>query len=163
MRPQVNNIFWTVVVLLLLTTSYSAQEESKKSPDKNASASVEPTVDEQPIVTLHQTNLGTRVLRYTATTGLLPIRNNETGDVHGNIFFVTYSLDRTPGEAKRPLMFLWNGGPGANSTLVHLSGFGPMRIKSNDDPTAPPECECELEDNQTTWLDLADLVFVDPV
>jgi len=58
---------------------------------------------------------------------------------------------------------LWNGGPGANSTLVHLSGFGPKRVKSNDDPTAPKDCECEIEDNQTTWLDQADLVFVDPI
>jgi carboxypeptidase C (cathepsin A) len=47
--------------------------------------------------------------------------------------------------------------------LVHLSGFGPRRIKSNDDPTGAPDCECELEDNQTTWLDQADLVFVDPI
>ena len=122
-----------------------------------------PDSDNQVATTRHEVKVGTRVLKYTATAGLLPIRNNETGEIHGNVFFVAYVLDHTSNEQKRPLMFLWNGGPGANSTLVHLSGFGPVRIKSNDDPTGPPDCACELEDNQTTWLDQADLVFVDPV
>jgi carboxypeptidase C (cathepsin A) len=79
------------------------------------------------------------------------------------VFFMAYSLDRQPGEPARPLTFLWNGGPGANSVLVLLVAFGPRRIKTGDDPTAPRTCECELEDNQTTWLDKTDLVFVDPI
>jgi len=62
-------------------------------------------------------------LRYTARAGLLPIRRNETGEIHGHMFFVAYLLDRSPDEPARPLTFLWNGGPGANSTLVHLSTF----------------------------------------
>ena len=140
-----------LALLLLVLGTANAQE-----PVKNQSS-------DDVVVTHHQIKLGTRSLKYTATAGLLPIRNNETGEIHGNVFFIAYSLDRSSSDPRRPLMFLWNGGPGANSTLVHLSGFGPKRIKSNDDPTGPPDCECELEDNQTTWLDLADLVFVDPI
>ena len=30
-------------------------------------------------------------------------------------------------------------------------------------PAEPPSGQCELEDNQTTWLDQTDLVFVDPI
>ncbi len=115
------------------------------------------------VTTHHQLRLGQRTLRYTARAGLLPIRENETGEVHGWMFFVAYLLDRRPDEARRPLTFLWNGGPGANSTLLHLSAFGPKRLKSNGDPTAATDCECEIEDNQTTWLDQTDLVFVDPI
>jgi carboxypeptidase C (cathepsin A) len=116
------------------------------------------------VTTHHQMRLGPRTLRYSARAGLLPIRENETGEVHGWMFFVAYLLDQRPGEARRPLTFLWNGGPGANSTLVHLSGFGPKRLKSNGGPTvAATGCECEIEDNQTTWLDQTDLVFVDPI
>lgn len=140
-----------LALLLLVLGTANAQE-----PVKNQSS-------DDVVVTHHQIKLGTRSLKYTATAGLLPIRSNETGEIHGNVFFIAYSLDRSSSDPRRPLMFLWNGGPGANSTLVHLSGFGPKRIKSNDDPTGPPDCECELEDNQTTWLDLADLVFVDPI
>src|SRR5215471_21863478 len=136
----------------------SAAISFAQEPAKNG-AEVTPSQG-QIVSTYQQARVGQQVLRYTATAGLLPIRNNETGEIHGNMFFVAYTLDRLPTEAKRPLMFLWNGGPGANSTLVHLSGFGPKRIKSNDDPTAPRDCECEMEDNQTTWLEFTDLIFV---
>ena len=128
-----------------------------------ASAPSAQSPSDQVVTTRHQITVGQRTLRYTARAGLLPIRRNETGEIHGHMFFVAYLLDRGPAEPARPLTFLWNGGPGANSTLVHLSGFGPKRIKSNEDPAAAPDCECELEDNQTTWLDQTDMVFVDPL
>ena len=151
-----------LLLFLTLSASSVAQESSKNgSKVPTSSAGVEST--DQIVTTRHRVKLGLRVLSYTAKAGFLPIRHNETGEIHGNMFFVAYQQDRSPGEPERPLMFLWNGGPGANSTLVHLSGFGPKRIKSNDDPTGPPDCECELEDNQTSWLDQADLVFVDPI
>ncbi|HKZ01070.1 MAG TPA: hypothetical protein VJ180_02465, partial [Pyrinomonadaceae bacterium] len=151
----------SVLLLLFLTLTSSVAQESSKHASKvpTSIAGVEST--DQIVTTRHQIKLGQRVLNYTSKAGFLPIRHNETGEIHGNMFFVAYQLNRSPGEPERPLMFLWNGGPGANSTLVHLSGFGPKRIQSIDDPTGPADCECELEDNQTTWLDVADLVFVD--
>jgi len=123
----------------------------------------EPDQPDQIVTTHHQMRLGQRTLGYTAQAGRLPIRENESGEVHGWMFFVAYQLDRRPGEARRPLTFLWNGGPGANSTLLHLSAFGPKRLKSNGDPTGASDCECVFEDNQTSWLDQTDLVFVDPI
>jgi carboxypeptidase C (cathepsin A) len=114
-------------------------------------------------VTHREVRTNGHTLRYTARAGLLPIRNNDTGDIHGHIFFVAYTVDRSAGEAARPLTFLWNGGPGANSTLVHLSGFGPRRLKSADDPAMSPQPSAEIEDNDATWLEFTDLIFVDPV
>jgi carboxypeptidase C (cathepsin A) len=113
--------------------------------------------------THHQTHAGGQVLRYTARAGLIPIRNNDTGEIHANIFFVAYTLDHPSGQTPRPVTFLWNGGPGANSTLVHLAGFGPRRIRSADDPASSTVVPPEIEDNDATWLDVTDLVFVDPV
>jgi carboxypeptidase C (cathepsin A) len=115
------------------------------------------------VTTRHQMKLGGRTLRYTARAGMLPIRDNETGATHGRMFFIAYQLDRPPGEPARPLTFLWNGGPGANSTLVHLSGFGPKRIRRGPDRGGSAPEKGEMEDNQTTWLDQTDLVFVDPI
>jgi carboxypeptidase C (cathepsin A) len=115
------------------------------------------------VSTRHQIKLGQRTLTYTARAGMLPIRENETGEIHGRIFFVAYVLDRSPAEPVRPLTFLWNGGPGANATLVHLSGFGPKRIIESAVQGGSADVNCKLEDNQTTWLDQTDLVFVDPV
>src|SRR5262245_10829290 len=75
------------------------------------------------VTTRHQVTVGSSVLRYTARAGTIPIRDNDTGEPHANMFFVAYTLDRVPGAPARPLTFLWNGGPGSNAGLVHLLGF----------------------------------------
>ena len=118
--------------------------------------------DDSIVTTHHQVAIGSRVLQYTARAGLIPIRDNATGDAHGNVFFVSYTLDHAP--APRPLTFLWNGGPGSNSGLVHLLGFGPKRIAvvTGSAPRWSPSGTA-LIDNQDTWLAFSDLVFVDPI
>ena len=59
------------------------------------------------------------------------------------------------------MTFLWNGGPGSNSTLLHLVG---LRSKAARRLAGRQGCvECEVEDNDATWLEHSDLVFVDPV
>ena len=83
---------------------------------------------------------------------MLPIRVNETGEPHGHVFYVAYTQDGPP-NARRPLTFLWNGGPGSSSVLLHLTGFGPKRFASATD----------VRDNEAMWLEHSDLVFVDPV
>ena len=109
--------------------------------------------DRSIVRTNHQVTVEGKVLKYTATAGLIPIRENETGDVHGNMFFVSYTLDPRMSPRRRPLTFLWNGGPGSSSSLVHLLGFGPRRVRTGASPV----------DNQGTWLDFTDSVFVDPI
>ncbi|MDX1393994.1 MAG: peptidase S10 [Gemmatimonadota bacterium] len=112
------------------------------------------------VETRHSVEVRGEALEYTAHAGVLPIRVNATGEPHGHVFFVAYTVDPPPGAPPRPLTFLWNGGPGANSTLVHLDGFGPKRL----DPSGPGEDgRLAVIDNETTWLDATDLVFVDPI
>ena len=110
--------------------------------------------------TTHRITLNGKPLTYTARAGVLPIRHNETGEPRAYIFFVAYTVEQAPGQRPRPLTFAWNGGPGANSLLLHLSALGPRRLTSGDEgePKLPA-----FEDNQATWLSETDLVFVDPV
>lgn len=123
-----------------------------------------PTPADSIVVTQHQVTVGGRVIRYTARAGLLPLRENDTGKLMARMFFVSYTADRAPGEPARPLTFLWNGGPGANSGQVHVVGFGPKRIRTADTyPTWGPDRETVLVDHDLTWLDTSDLVFVDPI
>ncbi len=105
------------------------------------------------VTTRHQAMINGRTLAYTARAGQLPICDNETGEVHAHMFFASYSLDRERDQEPRPITFLWNGGPGSSSSLVHLLGFGPKRVRHGAGPV----------DNQSTWLEFTDLVFVDPV
>ncbi|HKQ76101.1 MAG TPA: hypothetical protein VJ810_20575 [Blastocatellia bacterium] len=118
-----------------------------------APQSASQSIEDQIVTTKHQVTVAGRILKYTARAGRLPILDNETGEVHGRIFFTAYSLDPSTNQSPRPLTFLWNGGPGSSSSLVHLLGFGPRRL----------EADGKAVDNQGSWLDQTDLVFVDPV
>jgi carboxypeptidase C (cathepsin A) len=118
----------------------------------------------EPIVTTrHAVTVVGRTLRYTARAGRVPIRDNEAAETRGQMFFVSYSVDRAPGAPARPLTFVWNGGPGSNSALVHLIGFGPMHITPRPGAKPGDGRRWILEANAGTWLDETDLVFVDPI
>jgi len=163
-------------VLLICVAALTAQQkesaEAAKPADKSAATAEKsgklpadaekPAApkEEPPIVTHHQITVGGRALHYTATTGYMPIRNDEGTEVEANIFFVAYTLDNAP--AKRPLMFSFNGGPGSASIWLHLGAIGPRRVKMLPDG-GMPQPPFELVDNQDTWLDQTDLVFIDPV
>jgi len=116
--------------------------------------------EEPPVVTKHEIRVGGRTLRYTATTGLMPIKNRD-GEVEARMFFVAYTLDDS-GRGRRPLTFSFNGGPGSASVWLHLGALGPRRVRMQPDGMmpAPP---FELVDNEHTWLTQTDLVFIDPV
>jgi carboxypeptidase C (cathepsin A) len=115
----------------------------------------------EPIVTHHEITVGGRTLKYTVTTGMMPIKN-DVGETEAQIFFMAYTMDHSGGPEARPLMFSFNGGPGSASVWLHLGAIGPKRVKMLPDGgmPAPPY---KLVDNEFTWLDQTDLVFIDPV
>ena len=117
---------------------------------------------EAPVVTHHTIQMPNGPLRYTATTGMLPIRNDTSGAIEGAMFFVAYTRDGVADVAKRPLLIAFNGGPGSSSVWLHIGAYGPRRVKLLADGGAPPP-PYEMEDNPQTLLDQTDIVFVDPV
>src|SRR5215471_10561263 len=113
-----------------------------------------------PVVTHHEIHVGGKTLRYTATAGMMPIHNTE-GELEANMFFMAYTLEGQNAE-HRPLTFSFNGGPGSASVWLHLGAIGPKRVKMQPEGMmpAPPY---QLVDNEYTWLEQTDLVFIDPV
>jgi carboxypeptidase C (cathepsin A) len=91
----------------------------------------------------------------------MAIRDEEQ-TVHARMFYVSYTLDQTPSGPQRPQVFIWNGGPGSNACLLELAGLGPRRIDKAPGPSSPRH-PSPLVDNEDTWLQFADLVFVDPI
>lgn len=82
----------------------------------------------------------------------------EDGTPAATISATSYERTDVDGAAPRPVVFAFNGGPGASSTPLHFSGFGPRRRvegAASDDQV--------LVDNQESLIDVADLVFIDPV
>jgi carboxypeptidase C (cathepsin A) len=83
------------------------------------------------------------------------------------VFYTYYRLAEVPGEAKgaarrRPVSFVFNGGPGASSAYLHVGGLSPRRalFKPNGTLEPPP---VRLVNNPESWIAFTDLVFVDPV
>jgi carboxypeptidase C (cathepsin A) len=62
--------------------------------------------------------------------------------------------------ATRPIMFLYNGGPGSSTVWLHMGAFGPRRVVTLDDQHSPA-APYELVNNDGSLLDVADLVFID--
>src|SRR5256714_1551762 len=139
------------------TTTQPGAQTGQRPPQERPS----PVPEETPVVTHHSINVGGKELRYTATVGMMPIKNRD-GETEARIFFMAYTLDGVSDRQKRPLTFSFNGGPGSASVWLHMGALGPRRVPMNPDGTmpAPPY---HLIDNEYTWLDQSDLVFIDPV
>jgi carboxypeptidase C (cathepsin A) len=150
----------TLVLASALTLA--AQEEPKSGADrKPAAPAPAPEKDPAPSVTEGEVTIGGKVVRYKATTGYL-VQRDEKGAAKANIFYVAYTKAGETDVAKRPVTFSFNGGPGAASVWLHLGGLGPKRAVMADDGGAVPP-PYRYADNEFSWLDETDLVFVDPV
>jgi carboxypeptidase C (cathepsin A) len=114
----------------------------------------------EPIATQHQITLHGANIQYTARVGFMPIHQATTGATEGHLFYVYYSMNGTTDKSKRPVWFLFNGGPGAATIWLHMGAFGPKMVKmaSNGMALPPPYT---YVDNPNCLLDTGDLVFID--
>ncbi|MBN2614975.1 MAG: hypothetical protein JXR71_04715 [Bacteroidales bacterium] len=95
---------------------------------------------------------------YTATAGNIYLTNAQ-GDTTGRMFYVAY-IKKGENNARRPVTFFWNGGPGSASVWLHMGAFGPRMVKMNDH-THTPAAPYTLLNNKYSLLDVTDEVFVD--
>ncbi len=111
-------------------------------------------------VTQHAGVFGGRKLSYVATAGETILKDAK-GAPAASLF--TFSYVEKGGKADRPVVFVFNGGPGSSSVWLHMGMLGPRQIAFPDPihpPTTPP---FKMADNPLSLLDAADLVFIDPV
>lgn len=139
--------------------------DDAKPPEKTANddSPKKPEIPEKPPVeTQHQIILNGEVLSFTATTGVIPLKDEANDTVTARIFFTAYTLKGVEDTSARPLVFVFNGGPGSSSVWLHLGATGPKRVVMQPEGWMPSP-PFRLEENAYSWLDLADLVFIDPV
>src|SRR5690349_2246888 len=136
----------------------AAQDEKTEKHDGARTAD---DVKETQSVTHHKLTLGGSEITYTATAGTLLLRE-EDGKKQASVFYVAYTKEGVSDPATRPITFSFNGGPGSSSVWLHLGVLGPKRVDMGPDglDARPP---FKLVDNESSWLDLSDLVFIDPV
>ena len=110
-------------------------------------------------ITRHSFKVGSVDAAFTATAASLPLVDDR-GEKQADIFYVAYTRDDAA-SASRPITFVFNGGPGSSSAYLHLGALGPRAIDFGPDGKVPSP-PGKLVDNPDSWLDLSDLVFVDP-
>jgi carboxypeptidase C (cathepsin A) len=82
----------------------------------------------------------------------------EDAPATARIFYTAYFKNKP--EAARPVMFLYNGGPGSSTMWLHMGSFGPRRVVTPD-PEHQSAAPYKFGENPNTLLDATDLVFID--
>src|SRR5436309_4546026 len=77
----------------------------------------------QRVETRHSTTLGNHSLDYRAIAETIGL-TDQKGEPSASIFTVSYLAEPAAGE-RRPVAFVFNGGPGAASVFLHLGALGP--------------------------------------
>jgi carboxypeptidase C (cathepsin A) len=156
----------TVILFLHAALARADDPPKDKTTPATTRAATQPkeksAVAEKLSVTEHELKTGQVTLKYRATAGTLPLKD-ESGKVRASFFFVAYEriAPDAPVET-RPITFVFNGGPGAAAIWLHIGTAGPKVVQLNDEGY-PPRPPYRLVDNPNTWLTRTDLVFIDPV
>ena len=158
-----------VFFLALLTTAAPALAQSGKGSERRQQQHQQ-SADQQPSgrgvlrllpadsVTEHALDTPQGKLNYIATAGTIPLYG-QSGEQIAAIFYTSYVAKNAGG--KRPLTFVFNGGPGAASAFLNLGLVGPRRLDFGPDARHPSEAK--LVDNPDSWVRFTDLVLVDPI
>jgi carboxypeptidase C (cathepsin A) len=119
-----------------------------------------PPPEEKSSVTHHSAKVGGQTINYTATAATYNIKADD-GTIKASMFYVAYVKDGVADPAKRPVSFVYNGGPGSASLFTHM-GMGPKQVVLTPDGHGMP-APYTISDNEDSFLDATDLVFIDAV
>jgi carboxypeptidase C (cathepsin A) len=152
------NTFITIFLMIVFCANGLAQKKAAKeeqSSERNPMVIVDSSVTVKNSITIKG-----QVVPYIAKSGTLPIWD-ENGKPIASVFYTYYERSDVKDRSTRPLVISFNGGPGTPSVWMEIGYTGP-RILNVDDEGFPVE-PYGLHDNANSILDVADIVYVDPV
>ena len=146
--------------LVFNTYSQEANTKTKEAPKEIASPANLVFNPDQNTVTSHITTIKGQKVSYKATTGTMPVWD-EDGKAIAGLFYTYYERTDVSNRAARPLVISFNGGPGSASVWMHIAYTGPKLLNIDDEgyPLQP----YGIKENPYSILDVADIVFVNPV
>ena len=148
-----------VAFVVLACIAAFARTGPAQQPARPATDSLlRPIPAESASVTSHAVTIDGQLVKYTARAGNVLLKN-DSGAVIGSMFYVAYSKDGADAR-RRPLTFVFNGGPGSSSIWLHMGSFAPVRVVTNDAQSTPPP-PYTVAENPHSLLDRTDLVFID--
>jgi carboxypeptidase C (cathepsin A) len=118
------------------------------------------TAMDSTVTTYREITIKGKPVKYKAIAGKQPVWD-EKGKIIAGLYFTYYERTDIKDKSKRPLFISFNGGPGAASVWMHLGYTGPYRVIVDDEgyPVQP----YGVEENPHSILDVADIVYVEPV
>ena len=140
-------------------TTPQAEEAKKRLREK-----VDKLLAQEPCRSTGSITLDGRVLKYRAEAAFVPVSasglDDKRGEPEAAVFTTSYFLEDADAKT-RPVCFVFNGGPGSSSIWLHLGALGPKRVAIREDGTMP-EPPYSVIDNEDSWFEHFDLVFIDP-
>ncbi|TVR89343.1 MAG: carboxypeptidase [Saprospirales bacterium] len=112
------------------------------------------------VVSEHETVIRGETVPYRATVGTQPVWD-EGGKAIAALHYTYYERKDVEDRSARPLMISFNGGPGSASVWMHIGYTGPRFL--NIDPEGYPLQPYGVTPNEHSVLDVADILFVNPV
>jgi carboxypeptidase C (cathepsin A) len=161
-------ITWLLLLIACIGRSYAQRntrpEAAAPAPVAAAAAKLPAgsrvlNIDSSVITHAEVTINGQRV-PYDATAGTIPVWDEEGKPIAG-VFYTYYERSDVKDRAARPLVISFNGGPGTPSVWMEIGYTGPRRLLLDDEgfPVQP----YGLKENNSSILDIADIVYLDPV
>jgi carboxypeptidase C (cathepsin A) len=157
---RIYRVLGSVLLAACIAVAQRGPQQQGQGAAPEAGARRGPPAEEKSAVTHHKARVGGQEISYTATAATYVIKADD-GTPKASFFFVGYTKDNVADVSKRPLSFVYNGGPGSGSLFTHM-GLGPRRIALTDDGHGMP-APYAVEDNNDSFLDATDMVFIDAV
>ena len=112
------------------------------------------------VTTNHSVTIKGQSVNYMAMTGMQPVWD-KNDNVVASLYYTYYKRTNVKDGNKRPLIISFNGGPGSASVWMHVAYTGPKVLRIDDEgyPIQP----YGVKDNPNSVLDVADIVYVNPV
>ncbi|TFW21544.1 S10 family peptidase [Duganella callida] len=156
------------LVLMLLATSLAAtaQDADKNAPALSKERAAELQAHERllkadsQVTKTGQVTIRGKQVPYKVTAGTQPVWDKD-GKVSASLFYTYYQRTDVADKGKRPLVLSFNGGPGSASVWMHIAYTGPKVL--NLDAEGYPIQPYGVKDNPHSILDVADIVYIDPV
>src|SRR5690348_11910359 len=141
-----------------------ASSASSGSASDNAQSSE--TLVQKLMKPMSSTTTGTvtvegKAISYKAVAGTLVVDGTGSKESTPEVAMSYFAYFKQGADAsKRPITFIYNGGPGSSTVWLHMGAWGPKRVVTNDD-THTPAAPYQLVNNEYSLLDASDLVFID--
>jgi carboxypeptidase C (cathepsin A) len=149
------------IVLMGCAIAAPARAQRPGAPAHDTTPATAPVPKEASSVTEHTIRIGGQLVPYRASAATMLLKNDKDEPI-GSLYYTAYTRTDTRDASRRPIAFVYNGGPGSASAWLHMGAFGPRRIVTSDAaPTPPPPYQ--LVDNDNSLIDVTDLVFIDPI